>query len=147
MEHLACLRLKGIPAKMVIFFLDFTIALDHALHLARLVRICHCMLQGFQFMVEIAHAPTASDGFIHYRSPIHLFNILTEITNGQPLWDGDTTLIRSFLSHNHAKKGCFTRSIRPHQTYLLPRVELKRSVNKNQLLAILLVDIGKRDHL
>src|SRR5215472_2189864 len=96
--------------------------------------------------MEIAHTPAAGDGLVQYRSPGHLFNILAEITDGEPLRDRDIALIRNFVSHNHAKQSRLARSIRPHQADLLPGIELERRINKNQLLTVLLVDIGKRDH-
>jgi hypothetical protein len=56
-------------------------------------------------------------------------------------------LFRSFfLRRDHAEQSRLAGAVRANQAHLLAGVQLKRSIDKNQLLAVLLIDIGKRDH-
>ncbi len=97
-------------------------------------------------MVQIAYASAAGNGFIQHRAAGHLFHVLAEIADREPPGNGDFALVWSFLAHNHAEKRGLTRAIRPHQTDFFARIELEGSVHKNQLPAVLFIDIGKRDH-
>src|ERR1700730_14197381 len=96
--------------------------------------------------MEITDASADGNGFIEHRATRHFLNILAEITDRQTLWDRDFAFVGNFLAHNHAKERGLPCSVGANQTNLFAGVELKRRVNKNQLLAILLINIGKRDH-
>ncbi len=50
------------------------------------------------------------------------------------------------FAHDHAEQRGLARAVRTHQPDFLAGVQLKRSVDEDQLLAVLLIDIGKRDH-
>src|SRR5579883_1251422 len=97
-------------------------------------------------MMRIAHPPAARDGFIERRAPAHLLDILAEIADGEPLRHGDLALIGIFLADNHAEERRLARPIRPDQPDALAGIQLKRGVDEDELLAILLVDRGEGNH-
>ena len=104
------------------------------------------MLQVFQFVVQIAHAPAAGDRFIEHRPALHLLHVLAEVADGQPLGNRDLAFVGGFFADDHAEQRGLAGAVRADQADLLAGIQLKGSVNKNQLLAVLLVDIGKRNH-
>ncbi len=97
-------------------------------------------------MMQIARAPAARDGFIQHRAPLHLLHVLAEVADVQPLGNRHCTFVRLLLAHDHAKKRRLARAVGSNQADLFAGIQLKRSVDKNQLLAVLLIDSGKRDH-
>ena len=78
--------------------------------------------------------------------PCHLFHVLAEIADGELLGNGDVAFVGLFLAHDHAKQRGLAGAVGADQADLLARVQLKRRVDENQLLAVLLVDTGKRNH-
>ena len=131
---------------MFVFFLHFAEALQHSVHLAGALRIFHGVLQGFQFMMQIASAAAARDGFIQHRPALHLLHILPEIADGQLLRNRHLAFIGRFLADGHAEERRFPGAVGPHQANLLAGVQLKGGIDENQLLPVLLVDIRKRNH-
>ena len=83
------------------------------------------MLQGFQFMMEIADASAAGDGFIQHRAAGHLFNVLAEIADGQPFGDGDFAFVRLFFTHDHAKERGLPCSVGADEADFFAGVELE----------------------
>ena len=108
--------------------------------------IFHGVLQGFQFVVQVAHAAAAGDGFIEHRAALHLLHVLAEIADGQPLGNRNLALVGIFFADHHAEKRRLAGAVGADQADLLAGVQLKGGVDEDQLLAVLLVDIGKRNH-
>ena len=108
--------------------------------------IFHGVLQAFQLVVQVADASAACDGFIEDRAARHLFDVLAEIADGELPGDRDIAFVGRFLAHHHAEEGGFAGAVGADQSDLLAGVQLKGSVNENQLLAVLLVDTGERNH-
>ena len=104
------------------------------------------MLQVFQFVMQIAHAAAAGDGFIEDRAALHLFHVLTEIADGELLRDRDLAFVGRLFADHHAEERGLAGAVGTDQPDLLTGVQLKGSVDENQLLAVLLVDVGKRNH-
>ena len=104
------------------------------------------MLQVFELVMQIAGAAAAGDRFIEHRAALHLLHVLAEVADGQPLRNRDLALVGSFLAHDHAEERRLAGAVRADQADLLAGVQLKGSVDENQLLAVLLVDICKRNH-
>jgi hypothetical protein len=146
MQHLARLGLQRVPIQVLVFFLHLAEAFQNAIHFVRPFGVFHGALQRFQLMMQIAGPSAARDGFIQNRAPLHLLYILAKIADVKALGNGDRPFVRFLLVHDHAKEGGLAGAIGPHQADLLAGIQLKRSVDKNQLLAVLFIDIGKRDH-
>src|SRR5262249_61738799 len=89
---------------------------------------------------------TAGDSLIEDRPALHLLHILTEVANGQLFRNRDIALIGCFLANHHAEQSRLAGAIGTDQADLLAGVQLKGSVHEDQLLAVLLVDVRKRDH-
>ncbi len=102
------------------------------------------MLQGFEFVVQIADAPAAGDGLIEDRAALHLLHVLAEIADGQLLRNRDVAFVGDFLADDHAEEGGLAGAVGADQADLLAGVQLKGSVDEDQLLAVLLVDDRKR---
>ncbi len=115
-------------------------------HLIRASRIFHCVLQRFQLMMQIPDAPAPRDRLIEHTPPLHLLNILPEIPDGELLGNRDVAIVRRFFAHDHAEERSLARAIRTDQSGLLTGIQLKGSFYENELLTILLADVGKRDH-
>src|SRR5579871_4175085 len=96
--------------------------------------------------MQITGPAAAGDGLIQNRPALHLLHVLAKISDGQLLRNRNLALVGIFLSHHHAKESRLSGSVRAGEPDLLPRVQLKRSVDKHQLFAVLLMDIRKRDH-
>ena len=62
----------------------------------------------------------------------------------EPFGDGDFALVGGFLADDHAKERGLAGAVGTHQADLLAGVQLKGSVDEDQLLAVLLIDIGER---
>ena len=65
---------------------------------------------------------------------------MAEIADGELFGNRDIAFVRHFLTDHHAEEGGFAGAVGA------AGVQLKGSVNENQLLAVLLVDAGERNH-
>jgi len=146
MQRLASLRLERVAAEMPVLFLHLAEALQYPVHLAGLLRIPHRVLQAFQLMVQVSDPPAPGNGLIEHRAALHLLHILTKVPDRELFRDRHFALVGSLLADNHAEKRGLARPIGANQSDLLARVQLKGCVDENQLPAILLMDIRKRDH-
>src|SRR5260370_40535400 len=146
MQDLARLRLQRIAAEMVVLFLHLAESRQDAAHVIGSFRVAHAVLQVFQFVVQIAHAPAAGDRLIEYGAARHLFHILTEVADRQLLRHRDITFVGRLLAHHHSKESRLAGAVWTDQAHLLAWVQLKGSVNEYQLLTVSLVDAGERDH-
>src|SRR5580700_922392 len=97
-------------------------------------------------MMQIARASASSDSLVQHRSALHLFHVLAEITDMEALGNRDRAVVRLLLAHDHAEQRGLAGAVGANQPHLFTRVQLKRSVDKDQLLAVLLTDVGKRYH-
>ena len=102
-------------------------------------------MQIFEFVMQIPGAPAARDRLIQHDPPLHVFDILAEVADGQPLRNRNLAFVGRFLAHDHAEQRSFARPVGAHQPDLLAGIQLKRGVDKHQLFAVLLIDIGKGD--
>ena len=108
--------------------------------------ILHRVLQGFELVVQIADAAAAGDRLVEHRTARHLLHVLAEVADGQLPRDGDFALVGNFLADDHAEERGLAGAVGADQSDLLAGIQLKRSVHENQLLAVLLIDVGKGDH-
>ena len=145
-QHFARLSFEGIAAEVFVLFLHFAEAVQNTVHIASLRRVFHRVLQGFEFMMQVARASTAGNGFIEHGAAGHLFHILAEIADGQFLRNRYFAFIGIFLAHHHAEERSLARAVGTHQPHLLSRVQLKGGFDENELLAVLLANVGKRNH-
>ena len=96
--------------------------------------------------MQIARAPTAGDGFVEHRAALHLLNVLAKIANSEFFGNRNVSLIGRFFAHDHSEERGLARAIRAHQSDLLAGIQLEGSIHEHELLAVLLIDIGKRNH-
>ena len=104
-------------------------------------------MQGFELVVEVAGAAAAGDGFVENRAALHLFDVLAEVADGQLFGDGDVAFVGRFLADDHAEEGGLAGAVGSDQADFFAGVELEGGVDEDELLAVLFVDRGKRDHL
>src|ERR1700683_4832940 len=69
-----------------------------------------------------------------------------KVADRQLLGDRDRALVGSFLADHHPEERCLARPIGTDQPNFFARIQLKRSIHEEQLLAILLIDVCERDH-
>ena len=130
-QHFARLRFERIAAEMLVFLLHFAETFEDAVHVAGLLGIFHGVLQGFQFVVQIAHPPAAGDRLIEHRPALHLLDVLAEIADGQFLGNRDFAFVRSFLADDHAEECGLAGAVGTDQADLLAGVQLKGSVDED----------------
>ncbi len=97
--------------------------------------------------MQIARATAACDGLVEDGPPFHFFHVLAEVADGQLFRDRNFPFVGIFFAHDHAEEGGLARAIGPYQANLFTGVELEGGVNEDKLPAVLLVNVGKRDHL
>src|SRR5580704_5963017 len=68
-------------------------------------------------------------------------NLSPHFFDGQLLGDRDRALVGSFLADHHPEERCLARPVGTDQPNFLARIQLKRSIREEQLLAILLIDV------
>ncbi len=103
------------------------------------------VLERFELVVQIADAAAAGDGLVEHRAALHLLHVLAEVADGQLLRNRDVALVGVFLADDHAEERGLAGAVGADQADLLAGVQLKGGVDEDQLLAVLLVDIGKGD--
>ena len=91
-------------------------------------------------------APAAGDGLVEHGAALHLLHVLAEVADGQLLGNRDVALVGDFLADDHAEERGLAGAVGADQADLLAGVQLKGGVDENQLLAVLLVDAGERNH-
>jgi len=145
MEHFARLGFERVAAEVFVFFLGVSETREYSVHFVKARGIFHGVLQGFEFVVQIARAPAAGDGFIEHGAAGHFFDVLTEVADGEFLRDGNVAFVRRFLTDHHAEEGGFAGAVGADEADFFAGVELERGVDKDELLAVLFVDAGERD--
>src|ERR1017187_1524372 len=145
-QDLACLGFQSVAAEVLVGLLDLAEAGDDRVHGGGLWGIFHGAMEGLEFVVQIADPAAAGDGLIEHGTAGHLFDVLAEIADGELFGNRDIAFVRHFLTDHHAEEGGFAGAVGADQADLLAGVQLKGSVNENQLLAVLLVDAGKGNH-
>src|SRR5437763_14048262 len=96
--------------------------------------------------MKIADAAAAENRLVQYRAPGAFLDVLPEVADGQFLRDRHLALIRDFFARDQAEEGRLAGSVRADQAYGLAGIELKRSVDEQNLFAVLLADAGQRNH-
>ncbi len=124
-QHFAGLRFERVAAEVLVFFLHLAEAGERAVHIGGLRGVFHGVLQGFEFMMQIAHAAAAGDGFIEDRAALHLFDVLAEVADGQFFGKRDGTFVRLLFAHHHAEERGFAGAVGSDQADLLARVQLE----------------------
>src|SRR5262249_55819596 len=77
----------------------------------------------------------------------HLLDVLPEVAHRELLRHGHFAVVWRLLADDHSEERRFARPVRPDEPDLLTRVELKRGVDEQDLLAVLLVDAVESDHV
>ena len=108
--------------------------------------IFHGVLQVFELVVQVADAAAAGDGLVEHRAARHLLDVLAEVADGQLLRNRDLAFVGRFLADDHAEERGLAGAVGADQADLLAGVQLERGVDEEELLAVLLVDVGKGDH-
>ena len=146
MQDLTRLRFQTVAAQMLVLVLHFTKAREDPIHPPGFLRIGHRVLERLELVVKIAEPPATGDRLVQNRPAGHLLDVLTEVSDRQPLRDGHIAFVDRLLANDHPEERCLARTIRSDETDLLTRIELKRRVDEQHLLPVLLADSGERDH-
>ena len=103
------------------------------------------MLQIVQLVVQVTEAPAAGDGLVEHGPARHFLHVLSEIADGQLPGNGDVPFVRRFLADDHAEERGLAGAVGPDETDLFTGIELEGSVDEDQLLAVLFIDVRKGD--
>ena len=145
-QHLARLRLESVAAEVLVLLLHLAETRQNAVHLISAVGILHGVMQFFELVVQVARAAAAGDRLVEHRPPRHLLHVLAEVADGQPLGDGDIALVGILFADDHAEQRRFARPVRSDEPHLFAGIQLKRRIHEDKLPAVLLIDVGKRNH-
>ena len=96
--------------------------------------------------MQIADAPAARDRLVQHRTALHLFHVLAEVADGQLLRNGHFAIVGHLFANRHPEQRGLPCPVWPDQPNLLARVQLKVGIYENQLLSVLLLNVGKRNH-
>ena len=96
--------------------------------------------------MQFACAAAARDCLIKHRPALHLLHILAEVADRHLLRHRDFALVRRLVAHHHAEQRGLAGAVRTHQPNLFTGVQLKRRFDEDKLPAVLLIDVGKRNH-
>ena len=144
-QHFARARFELVAAAVLILLLDVAEALEHLLGVVAR-RIAHGVLELDQLVMQVAEASAAGDRFVEDGAAADLVDLLAEVADRDLLRHGDRAVVRRLFADDHAEQRRLAGAIRPDQTGLLAGVELERGVDEEDLLSVLLADVGKRDH-
>src|SRR5262249_28538636 len=106
----------------------------------------HRVVQVFELVMELPEASAAGDRLVEDGSPGHLLDVLTEVADGELFRDGHVPFVGRFLADDHAEERGLAGPVGPDKTDLVTRVELKGSVDEQNLFAVLLAYSTERDH-
>ena len=126
---------------MLILLLHVSVAIEDV------VAVRHGVFEIEQFVMQIAETAAAGDCFIEHRASAHFVDFLAEVSDGKFLRHRDGAVVRFFFAGDHAEKRRFAGAIRPDQSRFFARIELKGRLDEEDLLAVLLADAGKRNHV
>ena len=138
-QHLASARFELVPAVVLILLLHFPVASERLF-------IVKVLLQLDQLVMQIAETSAPRDRLIEHRPPAHLVHLLPEVPDRELLRNTDRAVVRRFLAADHPKQRRLPRAVRPHEPGLFAGIELKRRLDEEDLLAVLLADVGEGDH-
>src|SRR5215468_4801988 len=94
MQDLSCLALQRVSAKMVVCFLNFSETREDFVHLFGTTRICHSMLERFEFVVQVTHTSAPGDRLVKHRASGHFLDVLAKVTDSELFREGDVTIVR-----------------------------------------------------
>ena len=145
-QHFARLRLERVAAEVLVLFLHVAEAVEDRVHLVGARRVLHGVLQRFELVVQVADAAAAGDGLVEHGAARHLLDVLAEVADGEPLRDRDLAFVGRLFADDHAEERGLAGAVGADQADLLAGIELKGGVDEDELLAVLLVDVGEGDH-
>ena len=96
--------------------------------------------------MQIAEPAAAGDGLVEHGAARHLLDVLAEIADGRLPRDGDLAIVGHFLAHDQAEERGLAGAVGADQADLFTGIQLEGGVDEDQLTAVLLVDVGERDH-
>ena len=120
MQHLARLRLERVAAEMFVLLLHVAETLERAVHIIRVRGISHGVLQGFEFVVQIADAAAAGDGLVEDRPALHLLHVLAEVADGELLRNRDVAFVGFFFADDHAEERGLAGAVGPTKPTFSP---------------------------
>src|SRR5205807_1144354 len=96
--------------------------------------------------MQIAETSAAGDRFIEHRAAGHLLDVLPEVADGHLLRHGDVAIVGRLLADDHAKERGLARAVRSDQAGPLAGIELKGSIDEDELPPVLLGNSAEADH-
>ena len=93
-QHLAGLAFERISAQMLVFLLHLAEAREYAVDVPGPGGIRHRVIQRFELVMKLTQASAAGNRLVQHRSPRHFFDVLPEVTDGQPLWHRHVAVVR-----------------------------------------------------
>ena len=109
-------------------------------------RIRHRRVQRLELVMQIADAPAAGNRLVEDAAAGHLLHVLAEVADRQPSRDGDVAFVGLLFADDHPEQRRLARAVRADEADFLARIELERGVDEENLPAVLLADVGERNH-
>ncbi len=145
-QDLSGARLQRVAAQLVEARLHLAETVEQLVHLVRLVGIGQRLFQLLQLGRDLGHGARAGHHLGHHGPAGHLADVLAEVTDADPLVDGDLPLVRRLLAHDHAEDGRLAGPVRADQPDLLAAEHRRRRVDEQDLRPVLLADLVQTNH-
>jgi hypothetical protein len=137
-------RAELVAAQLLVAGLHLAVAGDDRVEV--LVGLGHAGLEGGQLDAQGGGLAGAGHGLGQHRAAARVAGVLAEVADGEPAGPLDVAGVRRFLADDEPEQRGLAGAVGADQADLLTRVELERGVDEQELRAVLLADVGERDH-
>ena len=145
-QHLARAAFERVAVKLLEAGLHLAVTLDDGLHLVQALRVRHGGLKLLQLGPNGAHRPGAVHDLGHGAMPRHFANVLVEIADGDAAIRRHLALVGRILAGDHTEQRRLAGSIRSDKANPLAFQETGRSLDEQEMIAVLLADVFETNH-
>ena len=145
-EHLARAAFERIAAELLEARLHLAVTDDDLVHLAGTLGVRHRGLKVLQLGCDRGDRPGAVHHLGHRAPPRHLADVLTEVADGRAAIDGHLSFVGLLLPGDHPEQRGLAGAVRADEPDLLALVERHRSLDEENLVAVLLADAVETNH-
>ena len=145
-EHFARAAFERVAVEFLEPALDFAITLNDRVHLADALRVGHGGLKLLEFGRNSADRSGAVHDLGHGAMPRHFADILIEIADRDAAIDRHLALVGLILAGDHTEQRRLAGPIGPDKADLLTFQERGRSLDEQEMIAMLLADVFETNH-
>src|SRR6185312_653931 len=145
-EHFARPRIQRIAVQFLEAVLHIAIPRDDGVHVMGLVRIDHRRFEPGHFGGEHAYRPDAVHHRHHRALARHFADVLAEIADGHAGIDRELAIVGAILPGDHTEQRRLAGAIGADKSHLFSLLDAHRSLDEQDLVAVLLADVIEANH-